>query len=230
MPTFDEGNAPAALLEELRALAPGLGGLAVYLVDDGSPRPLELRDLPASTDAFDIVFARHPVNLGQGAALETARQLALIDARHQVFVTMDSDGQHGAADLPQLVSAVRNGADVVFGTRFGSQSNVPPGRRALLWMARMFELALTRLWLSDAHNGYRAFGARAIRLVPIHENRMAHATEIRQRVARHRRELVIVEVPVVVRYTREALRKGQSSFGAIRILRELLLRYLFGAR
>jgi glycosyltransferase involved in cell wall biosynthesis len=227
MPTFEEGNAPAALLTELRALATSLGGLAVYLVDDGSRQALELCAMPASTAAFDIVLARHAVNLGQGAALETARQLALEDPRHRVFVTMDSDGQHRAEDVAALVAAIDGGADVAFGTRLGTATRVPPVRRAILWSARLFEYALTRLWLSDAHNGFRAFGERALRLVTITENRMAHATEIRQKVARYRRELRIVEVPVTVRYSRELVEKGQSSFGAVRILRELLLRFLF---
>ena len=37
-----------------------------------------------------------------------------------------------------------------------------------------------------------------------------------------------VEVPVTVRYTRESLAKGQTSLGAVVILRDLLLQYLFG--
>ncbi len=118
MPTFDEGEAPAQVLAELGALAPGLGGLTAYLVDDGGSRPVRLEELPPSRADFDIVLARHPVNLGQGAALETARRLALAEPRHQVFVMMDSDRQHRSEDLPELVAAIRGGADVAFGNRF----------------------------------------------------------------------------------------------------------------
>jgi hypothetical protein len=56
---------------------------------------------------------------------------------------------------------------------------------------------------------------------------MAHATEIKQRVARAG-ALVIVEVPVVVRYTEASLARGQRSLGAVVILRDLAQRYLFG--
>ncbi|NOT32277.1 MAG: glycosyltransferase family 2 protein [Planctomycetes bacterium] len=230
MPTFEEGAALGQLLGELRDTASALGGVVVYLIDDGGPAQVELSALPASSADFDIVLARHPLNLGQGAALETARQLALADPRHDAFVMMDSDLQHRSQDLPHMVQAIRDGADVAFGNRFGAASNVPFGRRLLLWGARIFELAITRLWLSDAHNGYRAFSARALRGIPITQDRMAHATEIRQRVARQRRSLKIVEVPVTVRYSREALDKGQSSLGAISILRDLLFRFLFGQR
>jgi glycosyltransferase involved in cell wall biosynthesis len=230
LPTFDEGDAPGEVLGELRALAPSVGGLTAYVIDDGGPRPVELARLPASTPDFDIVLARHAVNLGQGAALETARRLALAEARHAVFVTMDSDRQHRAEDLPALVAAVESGADVALGNRFAGGSRVPPVRRLLLRGARLFEFALTRLWLADAHNGFRAFGRRALGLVRISQDRMAHATEIRQHLARHRRELRIVEVPVTVRYSSALLRKGQSSLGTIHILRDLAFRFLFGAR
>lgn len=230
MPTFDEGAALGQLLAELRDAAGALGGIVVYLVDDGGAVPVDFGALPTSTADFDVVLARHPLNLGQGAALETARQLALADPRHTVFVMMDSDLQHRVADLPAMVHAIRSGADVAFGNRFGADSNVPARRRLVLWGARVFEFLLTRLWLSDAHNGYRAFSARALDLVRISQDRMAHATEIRQSVARHRRTLAIVEVPVTVRYTRGGLVKGQSSLGAVPILRDLLFRFLFGPR
>lgn len=230
VPTYDEGEAPAHVLGELRALAPALGGLVVYLVDDGGAQAVPLARMPAATPEFDVVLARHPVNLGQGAALETARRLALADARHAVFVTMDSDRQHRVEDLPALVAAVRGGADVALGDRFAGGSRVPPLRRAVLLGARLFEFLLTRLWLSDAHNGFRAFSRRALERIRITQDRMAHATEIRQLVARHRREWRIVEVPVTVHYSRELLAKGQSSLGAIHVLRDLAFRFLFGSR
>jgi hypothetical protein len=100
-------------------------------------------------------------------------------------------------------------------------------RRALLVAARLFERLLTGLRLADAHNGLRAFSRRAILSVSLRQNRMAHATEITQRVARAR-GLSVVEVPVVLRYSEGTLRKGQRSLGALVILRDLLGLYLFG--
>ena len=93
----------------------------------------------------------------------------------------------------------------------------------------MFERVITGLSLSDAHNGYRAFSRRAIGLMALRQNRMAHATEIKQNVARHP-SLVLREIPVEITYTAETLQKGQSSLGAVYILRDLLYGYLFGAK
>ena len=226
MPCFNEGRRLSATLADLAGEAGDLGGVTVYLVDDGSAPRLDLRGLPPARPAFGVVVARHAVNLGQGAALETARRLALASPAHEAFLTMDADGQHGAGDAAALAREVFAGADVVFGDRFRGASNTPPLRRALLQAARLFEQVLTGLELSDAHNGLRAFSRRALERVPIRQNRMAHATEIKQRVARAR-PLVIRELPVSVRYTEATLAKGQSARGAFAILHDLVHRYLF---
>ena len=145
-----------------------------------------------------------------------------------VYVTMDSDGQHDPADLPKLCSAIGAGADVAFGNRFRGESNVPLVRRLILRAASRFERALTGLALQDAHNGYRAFGPRAIACIAMSQHRMAHATEIKQIVARATPPLRVVEVPVSIRYSRDSLSKGQSSLGAIQIMFDLIYQFVFG--
>jgi glycosyltransferase involved in cell wall biosynthesis len=227
MPVHNEAARLGATLEALREGAADFGGVAVFLVDDGSAPPIELADLPAPTAEFRIVLARHAVNLGQGAALETARQLALAAGPFASYVTMDSDGQHGALGALRAAQAIAAGADVAFGSRFRGGSEVPRGRRAVLAAARAFEWALTGLLLSDAHNGLRAFSERALARIVIRQNRMAHATEIRLRVS-SLDALVVVEVPVTVRYTKETLAKGQPAAGALAIVRDLVHHYLFG--
>jgi glycosyltransferase involved in cell wall biosynthesis len=229
MPAYNE---PGRLAETLRGVGAGaaaLGGVTVFLVDDGSEPAILPAELPSPTEGFRLVLARHAVNLGQGAALETARQLALREPPFAAYVTMDSDGQHRIEDVAALVGAIADGADIALGDRFAGDSDVPAPRRALLHAARVFEHAVTGLSLSDAHNGLRAFGQRALGQVQIRENRMAHATEITRQVARARdgEGMRVVEVPVHVRYTRETLAKGQASLGAFAILRDLFYRYLF---
>lgn len=227
MPAFGEASALGPTLAKVREAAPELGGVTAFVVDDGSEPAVRAEDFPPPSDAFTIVLARHVTNLGQGAALETARQLALAGAPFAAYVTMDADGQHRIEDAVALARAIAAGADVAFGNRFLGTSNVPRGRRALLAAARIFERALTGLAQGDAHNGLRAFSRHALELTPIRQNRMAHATEIKQKVSRAG-PLVVVEVPVSVRYTRDSLAKGQQSSGAVNIVRDLLLQYLFG--
>jgi len=244
MPAFNEEGRLARTLAELAAATTGEADhtVTVFLVDDGSSPPIDEATVRAAASSvrLRVVFARHSVNLGQGAALETARRLAL-EARWQpssgafeAFVTMDSDGQHRASDVFAMAGAIAAGADVAFGDRFAGGSTVPASRRLLLAFARAFERATTGLRLSDVHNGLRAFGPRAIGAMRIRQNRMAHATEISQSISRASAArasddaLRVVEVPVAVRYTGESLAKGQRASGAVAIVVDLFHGFLFG--
>ncbi|MCL2723609.1 MAG: glycosyltransferase family 2 protein [Polyangiaceae bacterium] len=236
MPAYNEAG---RLLDTLTELCRDRGDaeICVFLVDDGSTPPLARDELRAAAGAMPIVLARHAVNLGQGAAIETARQLALRprfslhNAPFDAFVTMDSDGQHRPCDVLALARAIADGADVALGNRFAGGSNVPLSRRLLLAFARSFERVTTGLALSDAHNGLRAFSARAITRMHLTHNRMAHATEFTQQISRASRNgerLGVIEVPVSVRYTDASRAKGQKASGAVAIVVDLFHGFLFG--
>lgn len=236
MPAFDEEGRVVRTLQELRDVAVGSPGhaITVFLVDDGSATPIDEGAMRSAAEGMRIVLARHAVNLGQGAALETARRLAL-DPRWQprgagpafdAFVTMDSDGQHDPSDVLALARAIADGADVALGDRFAGGSQVPRSRRTLLFFARVFERLTTGIHISDAHNGLRAFGPRAIEVMQIRQNRMAHASEITRLISAA--SLRIVEVPVSVRYSPESLAKGQRASGAVAIVVDLFQGFLFG--
>ena len=225
LPTFNE-PALEATLASLRDVSEASVEVTVFVVDDGSRVPVPQAMLaPLVCPAFSVILARHRVNLGQGAALETARRLALARAPFDAYVTMDADGQHRAADLAALVQPLAAGAHVVFGNRFTGGTEIPRVRALVLRAARLLEWGLTGLRLGDAHNGFRAFDERAIRAVQMHQRGMAHATEIRQEVARA--GLVVAEAPVRVHYDQASLAKGQRSWGALGILRDILYKYLF---
>ena len=245
MPAFNEEGRLASVLEALAATladesAARGQAVTLFLVDDGSAPPIDESAVRAAATNVRVVVARHAVNLGQGAALETARRLALdprwqpADGPFDAFVTMDSDGQHRAADVLALAAAIEAGADVALGDRFAGGSDVPTTRRALLALARAFERATTGMRLSDVHNGLRAFGPRAIECMRIRQNRMAHATELTRSISRASAErsagdeLRVVEVPVSVSYTRESLAKGQRASGAVAIVMDLFHGFLFG--
>ncbi len=238
MPAYNEGERLAETLHDLASRAGEDGHrVTVFVVDDGSTPAISAEVAPPLGGALRVVLARHPVNLGQGAAIETARRLALDprwDDGFEAWVTMDSDGQHRAEDAFALAAAiVEGGADVALGDRFAGASAVPASRRVLLRLARLFERWTTGLVLSDAHNGLRAFGPRAIGLMRLRQNRMAHATELTRRISTASRAtasspLRLVEVPVSVRYTEATLAKGQTAAGAVTILVDLFHGFLFG--
>ena len=168
---------------------------------------------------------RHPINLGQGAALQTGLRFALAHGATLV-VTFDADGQHRVEDIDVLIRRqTETGADLVVGSRFlGSATNIPTLRRAVLKMAVGFTTVTTGVRLTDAHNGLRLFTRRAAKLLRIRQNRMAHASEIISQAGALK--LSVAEAPVTIVYTEYSLRKGQKLSNAVNILAELLVERL----
>ncbi len=196
-------------------------GYTVVVVDDGSAVLQQeiLAGLP-------VTVLRHRINLGQGAALQTGMEYAL--NRGAAFVVhFDADGQHRPGDIPALLQPLQEeGFAVTLGSRFlQKESEVPFLKRLLIFAGRLLHLFYTGLWLTDAHNGLRAFTRQAATLVHITENRMAHASEILFLIQKH--GLRFREVPVVITYSAYSRSKGQSAWNSIRIFFDLLLHKLF---
>lgn len=210
IPGYNEGSVIASTIRGVLMTCPN-----VVMVDDGSSDDTARR---ARTAGAAVV--RHPVNLGQGAALMTGIRYAL-DQGASFIITFDADGQHRAEDIPaMLATASETGADVVLGSRFlDHRSDIPPARVLLLRLATLYTRLTTGLALTDAHNGLRLLTRRAAQQLKIRQNRMAHASEILDWLARS--ELKVVEMPMHVVYTPYSLNKGQSAFSSLGILWDL---------
>ena len=169
-----------------------------------------------------VWLVRHAVNLGQGAALQTGLAFAL--ERHaETIITFDADGQHCTSDLPVLIERLTAaGADFALGSRFlGKAQGIPWSRKLVLRMAVLFTRVFSGVALTDAHNGLRAMTGRGAQKIHLTMNRMEHASEIIDQIARS--GLKYVEVPVTIRYTADSLAKGQKTSEAIRLGIKLLL-------
>ncbi len=187
----------------------------VVVVDDGSHDATGHEAFAAGA-----TLVTHPVNLGQGAALQTGIKFALQQGAGYV-VTFDADGQHRASDVTRLIDAlIDHDAAYALGSRFlGSTRGIPWGRRLLLQAAIWLTRAMTGLRLTDTHNGLRAMTRDGANRIALRQNRMAHASEILEQIAasglRH------VEVPVTIDYTRYSLAKGQRLSDSVAILWDL---------
>lgn len=216
IPAYNEGGAIGRVVAGLVER-----GVDVVVVDDGSPDDTGSRALAAGATVL-----RHEVNRGQGAALQTGMAYGLARGA-EILVTFDADGQHDPDDLPRLVAPLREGAaEIALGSRFlGDGGEIPAGRRLVLRAAVLFTRLTSRVRVTDAHNGLRAFSRRAAERIDLHLDRMAHASEIIDQIRRS--GLRFTEVPVRVRYTEYSRRKGQSSLAAARIAIDYLLGKVF---
>ncbi|GEA89951.1 glycosyl transferase [Cellulomonas cellasea] len=189
----------------------------IVCVDDGS-----VDDSGARATAAGAVVVSHPINLGQGAAIQTGIEFALRRPSCRYVVTFDSDGQHRTEDAAAMVDRLRKDeADVVFGSRF-LDGRTKPGlmKKLVLKTAIAFSNATSGVHLTDTHNGLRAFNRTGAAALSIKQNRMAHASEIVDQVGKA--GLRYTEQPVHILYTDYSRKKGQSLLNSVNILTELL--------
>lgn len=160
----------------------------VLVVDDGSPD----KTAAAARAAGARVVVRD-VNGGKGSALRDG--LALLLARpvtHVAFV--DADGQHDPADLPRLLEAARQGADLVIGSRLLDRAGMPGKNYWANAIGDRILARMTGLGVEDGQSGYRVVAARLLRPLRLTARRYAIENEILVKAAPDVRSLAVVPV------------------------------------
>lgn len=212
IPAYNEAGAVGAVVRHVRTRFP-----QVVVVDDGS-----------QDDTGDVALAAgatlltHIINRGQGASLKTGIDYALRQGA-EAIVTFDSDGQHQLDDVEAMLRPVLAGeCDVVLGSRFlRGETWVPLVRRITLKLGVLFTRVVSRINVTDTHNGLRVLSRSAAQAIQIHQDRMAHASEILDEIARLK--LRFREAPTRIVYTEYSRGKGQRSSAAFRIVWDFLI-------
>ncbi len=178
----------------------------ILVVDDGSTdqTPELLRRFAA------VKVLRHRRNLGYGAGLRTAFQYT-IEGGYDGLVTLDCDGQHEPALIPELARRLGD-ADIVSGSRylhvFDPNQSPPEDRRRInvevtRWLNECLGLNLT-----DAFCGFKAYRKSALEVFDITDNGYAMPLQVWVQAVQH--GLSIVEVPVPLIYLDEERAFGGS--------------------
>ncbi len=214
VPLFNEESVIVGVVKDLRKHFS-----RVVCVDDGSSD----RSATVAREAGATVIS-HPMNLGQGAALQTGITWARNKGDLDYLITFDGDGQHKVEDVVDMLSyARRRDLAVVFGSRFLDKRTKPDlAKRIVLKVAVLITRLVTGLQLTDAHNGLRVIRADALEHVNLIQDRMSHATEIVHQLAKS--GLSWKEYPIEILYTEYSKRKGQSLLNSINILFDLIVR------
>jgi len=165
LPTLNEAENLPRLVARLREVAPALDILVID--DESSDGTAELADGLARTDPHVVVIHRKgPRGYGQ-ALTEGFRQALARGAR--AVATMDSDFSHDPAELPSLLAALEEEADVVIGSRYTAGGRIADwslSRRLLSAAANAFVRVLFRLPARDCTSGFRAYRREVLEVVP----------------------------------------------------------------
>lgn len=192
----------------------------VVCVDDGSKDHTAHAALGAGAHVV-----RHPVNLGQGAAIQTGVEYARSQPGGRIFATFDADGQHRVKDVVAMIDRLgRDDLDIVIGTRFaaGPPTRVPPLKRLILRTVAALSPSSRKLHLTDAHNGLRVFNRTVADKLNLTMNGMSHASEFISLIAENGWR--VAEEPVEILYTDYSMSKGQPLLNGVNIVFDGFLR------
>jgi glycosyltransferase involved in cell wall biosynthesis len=216
---YNEAPVVGGVISELIA-----AGLDVIAVDDAST------DTSAEEiDKTGALRVTHPVNLGAGGALQTGLEAALLLTDARYIACFDADGQHQLSDLKGMIATVRQGYDVVMGSRFlDDKTEMSKMRRIILRLAAKVMNRGSGTRLTDAHNGLRLMTRDVAARIKLSHTGMAYASELEYFLTRpeHR----VIEYPVHILYTDYSRAKGQPLLNSVNILADTLAHRLSHGR
>jgi glycosyltransferase involved in cell wall biosynthesis len=203
IPAFDAEKTIGELIEQIKRHE-----LDVIVVNDGS------RDQTASIAAQrKALVISHLHNQGKGEALRTGFEHAL-RSQYDGVVTIDSDGQHDPAEIPQLIRAGEvQHAGIVLGNRMHNGQPMPPMRRWANTFMSDIVSAVACQRIPDSQCGFRFIRKEVLQDIALQGKRFEIETELLLRAAGRRWKIISVPVrsiyqehPSHIRPLRDAVR------------------------
>ncbi|MBS3113747.1 glycosyltransferase family 2 protein, partial [Candidatus Woesearchaeota archaeon] len=198
IPAYNEEKSIGILIKKIKnVMSKVKHNYQILVVDDGS------KDNTASNarKAGAVVYS-HPKNYGLAETFKTEIAKSL-ELKPDVIVHIDADMQYQPKEIPKLLEEIKNGYDLVLGSRFKGKIEEMP------WIKRFGNIAfskvvsqITSLQISDAQTGFRAFTRKVAESIPITSN---HTYTQEQIIRAVKQKLKIKEVPIYF-----ARRNGKS--------------------
>jgi len=198
VPVYNEERTIGKILEKVLA-QPCVG--KVIAVDDGSADGTRatLEKVRAANPALTVL--KHERNAGKGAAIRTG--VKYLSLQHpppsSVVIIQDGDLEYDPADYELLLEEMRQGAQVVYGSRFLKPSS-EGGYSSTFWhrsgnrLLTSLTNALSGQHLSDSATCYKMFRWEVLAQIVLQEERFGFCPEVTMKVSRM--GIRIVEVPI----------------------------------
>jgi len=195
LPTYNERENLPRVIDALAPL-----GVRVLVIDDSSPDGTgEIADvLAAEYDWVSVLHRDRKEGLGP-AYLAGFRDVLRGDAEY--VLEMDADLSHDPADVPRLIEACADGADLALGSRYvegGGTENWGRGRRFISAGGSFYARTLLGVGIRDLTGGFKCFRREVLERIDldsVHSKGYAFQIELTYRTLRA--GFSVVEVPIV---------------------------------
>ena len=197
IPTYNERDNLTRVVEQVRSI-----GVDVVVVDDDSPDGTgQLADtLAEADDGIAVLHRSTKAGIGPAYAAGFAKVLA---SGATIVCQMDADLSHDPAELPQLIEAVEEGADLAIGSRYvegGSSPDWPFVRRGISAGGNWYARTMLGAPIRDITAGFRAWSPAGLAAAdPATAHASGYAFQVEMAWRAWRAGCSIVERPITFR-------------------------------
>lgn len=220
IPTYNNAATLAGVIEDVSRYSDH-----IIVVNDGSTdnTPEIIRTFPA------LQLVSYEKNKGKGWALRQAFNYA-IDKGYQYAITIDSDGQHFAKDLPLFLEKIEASPNtLIIGARNMNQESVPGGSSFGNKFSNFWFKVETGISSPDTQSGYRLYPLEPIKKMSFFTRKYEFEIEVLVRSAW--KGVKVESVPVTVYYAPKEERvshfRPYKDFFRISILNTVLVLIAF---
>lgn len=198
IPTYNESENVQNIIEAVLSLPEDLH---VLIVDDNSPDGTANIVSGLQTKYPQILFLeKRKGKQGLGTAYIHGFKWGLSNNYDYLF-EMDADFSHDPNDLPRLLNACEQGADLAIGSRYATGVNVvnwPMGRVLMSFFASVYVRMITRMPIHDSTAGFKCYRAVVLRTIKLDKIKFkGYAFQIEMKFTTWKYGFRIVEVPII---------------------------------
>ena len=231
LPAFNEGANLLPLFESFTQL-PNLERYRFHLINDGSSDNTE--DIAKSIEGqVDLKLITHPTNRGLSKTLLTGVESALQESgSDDILIFMDADNTHLPSQIPEMISKIKSGADIVIASRYQPGSTIEGlsnFRKSFSVLASfLFRTLLPISGVKDFSCGFRAVKAGLVRNLSRDELNLifssrgfACTTGFLLALTRNK-EIVVAEIPMRLKYNQKRgvskMNLKQTSYESLKLI------------
>jgi len=197
LPTYNERENLPRMIEALRPVL--RDDDRVLVIDDNSPDGTgEVADALAAAHPFVAVLHR-PHKEGLGRAYIAGFERALAEGA-ELVLEMDCDFSHDPADVPRLIEAAENGADLVLGSRYvpgGGTRNWGLARRLISRGGSVYTGLFLHMGVKDPTGGFKCFRRQVLEQLDLDSvTPRGYAFQIEMTYRAKQAGFKVVEIPI----------------------------------